>query len=294
MNTKQAKAIRIDEYLSCLGYSPGKVGEKGSWYLSMLALNGEKTPSFQVSPDGHAFHDWSTGASGSIVDLAMYIIRRHDVSSALAHIEATMGRSVSASASCSLSLYQHKSLEILSVESLASPSLFCYAESRSIPANVISAYCKEVRYRNILTGKEYYSLGWPNDAGGWELRNRYSKLAAAPKDVSTINDLCDCTMLVFEGFFDFLSAVQMGWFRRDEMNCIVLNSTALVDKSFPILANANRVVCLLDNDDAGRKATNRILQFCPQAEDYSSHFAGCRDLNEYLMNNSTINKGEYE
>ena len=297
MNTQQAKQIRIDDYLAHLGYSPKQADAKRLMYLSMLAPNGEKTPSFQVSADGHAFHDWSTGASGSIVDLAMYIIGSYDVSAALAHIESTVGRISSSIAvnETSFSLYQQKkSLEVVSVRGLNSLALLAYAKGRGIPADIARAYCSEVRYRIAGSGKEFYSLGWLNDSDGWELRNRYSKLAAAPKDVSTVNDLCDCTFLVLEGFFDFLSAVALRWFRPMEMNAVVLNSTALLERAFPLLQQATRIVCLLDNDDSGREATARILHACPLAEDHSHLYAGYNDLNDYLMNNSTINKDEDE
>lgn len=296
MNSKQAKQIRIDDYLARLGFSPKKVGTKRLVYLSMLAPAGEKTPSFQVSHDGRAFHDWSTGASGSIVDLAMHIIGSHDVSAALAHIESIVGCSPRVAASNNSSfLYKHqKSLEIISVQELTSSALLAYAKDRGIPEDITRTYCSEVHYRITSSNKEYFSLGWPNDSGGWELRNRFSKVAAAPKDVSTVNDLCDCTFLVFEGFFDFLSAAALHWFRPMEMNAVVLNSTALLNRALPILQQATRVICLLDNDDSGRKATARILQACPLAEDHSRLFARCNDLNDYLMNNSTINKASHE
>ena len=298
MNTQQAKQIRIDDYLARLGYNPKRADARRLMYLSMLTPNGEQTPSFQVSADGHAFHDWSTGASGSIVDLAMYIIGTHDVSVALAHIESTVGCPASVvTKTNSFSLYQQykPSLEVFSVQELNSRALLAYARSRGIPADIARAYCSEVRYRIASSGREFYSLGWSNDSGGWELRNRFSKVAAAPKDVSTVNDLSDCTFLVFEGFFDFLSAVALRWFRPMEMNAVVLNSTALLDRALPLLQQASRIICLLDNDESGRRATASILEACPLAEAHSHIFSECKDLNDYLlMNNSTINKAANE
>ena len=296
MNAKQAKQIRIDDYLARLGYNPKRADARRLMYLSMLTPNGEQTPSFQVSADGHAFHDWSTGASGSIVDLAMYIIGSHDVSAALAHIEATIGRiSSNAASETSFSLYQQQRfLAVVSAQGLNSPALLAYVNGRGIPADIARAYCSEVRYRIASSGKEFYSLGWPNDSGGWELRNRFSKVAAAPKDISTVNGLYNCTFLVFEGFFDFLSAVALRWFQPMEMNAVVLNSTALLERALPLLQQATRVICLLDNDDSGKKATARILEACPLAEDHTHLYAGYNDLNDYVMNNSTINNAAHE
>lgn len=297
MNSKQAKQIRIDDYLARLGFSPKRADSKRLMYLSMLAPNGERTASFQVSADGHAFHDWSTGAKGSIIDLAMHIIGTSDVSVALAHIESTVGCPASAIAKAnSFSFYQQKKfLNVVSVKELTSPALLAYAKGRGIPADIARAYCSEIRYRIANSSKEFFSLGWPNDSGGWELRNRFSKVAAAPKDVSTVNDLSDCTFLVFEGFFDFLSAVALRWFRPMEMNAVVLNSTALLDRALPLLQQASRIICLLDNDESGRRATASILEACSLAEAHSHIFSECKDLNDYLlMNNSTINKAANE
>lgn len=295
MNTQQAKLIPIPDYLEHLGYTPTRAARNGAWYHSMLATSGDGTPSFQVSADGRAFHDWSTGACGSIVDLAMCIVGRHDVSAALAHIEATVGCPAPVASKDSFSFYQQKkSLTILSVGEVITPALLAYARNRGIPADITCAYCSEVKYRMTSSGKVYFSLGWPNDAGGWELRNRYSKLAAAPKDISIVNDLIGCTMLVFEGFFDFLSAAALCWFRPLEMNALVLNSTALLDRAIPLLQQASRVICLLDNDDSGRNATKRILKSCPQSEDHSYLYARCKDVSDYLMNDSTINKVAHE
>lgn len=284
MNSKQAKQIRIDGFLARLGHNPTKVNAQRITYRSMLSQSGDRTPSFQVSADGHAFHDWSTGNSGNIIDLAMCILGTNSVSAALAYIDEVMGHpAIVTSPAKSFSFRpQNHALEISTVTNLNSPALLRYAKSRGISHNTVKTYCAEVRYRT-MSGREYYSIGWANDSGGWELRNAYSKLAAAPKDITVVNDLCDCTMLVFEGFFDFLSATQIGWFKPRVMNAVVLNSTALLDRALPVLRDASRVICLLDNDASGRKATERILQACPQAKDYSHLYAEYGDLNDALI-----------
>lgn len=284
MNSIQAKQIRIDEFLAQLGYSPAKVSAQCITYRSMLVQSGDRTPSFQVSADGHAFHDWSAGQKGSIVDLAMCLIGTTSVSVALAYIEEVMGPQVIVTSTApSFSFYQQKhSLVVSAVTRLTSPALLHYAWQRGISSAIVKTYCSEVRYRTNGE-REYYSIGWRNISGGWELRNAYSKLAAAPKDITVVNDLCDCTMLVFEGFFDFLSAAQVSWFKPRRMNAVILNSTALLDRALTVLRDATRVICLLDNDDAGRNATHRILQACLQAEDHSYLYAGYSDVNDALV-----------
>lgn len=283
MNIATAKHIRIDDYLAHMGYTPACVRPSGIWYRSMLVGAGcDTTPSLEVSHDGHAYHDWSGGTSGNIIDLALCIVGSARVSDALRHIEATMGRAADAVASPPFSFHPPK-IEIVSVERVSAPALLAYARSRGISADVVHQYCREVHYR-ISDGRVYYALGWPNNACGYELRNRYAKLAVAPKDITVANDLTDCTVLVFEGFFDFLAAAQMGWFRPLKHNAVVLNSTSLVDRALPILADARRIICLLDRDAAGKRAMLRIRDTYPQAEDRSDLYYSFCDVNEFLMN----------
>lgn len=291
MNTRQAKQIPITEYLAHLGYGPVKTGPKGAWYHSMLTPGVDKTPSFQVSADGHAFHDWSTGASGNIIDLAMCITGKHNISAALASIESVVERICSAVIpSPSFSLYKRETtLKIVSVDKLSTPALLTCVRRRGVSIDIARTYCSEVRYRFTDSGKVFYAIGWRNNSDGWELRNSFTKLAAAPKDITTVNDLCNCPYLVFEGFFDFLSAATISWFRPSEMNAVVLNSTGQLNRAIPLLKEASRIICLLDNDNSGREATERIKRTYPSAEDHSNLFGGYKDLNEYLMNNS-INK----
>jgi len=287
MNSTQAKQIRIDEYLARLGHLPKKVSPQRLVYTSMLSDGNDSTPSFQVTPDGHAFHDWSSGQKGSIVDLAMAILGTNSVSEALAHIEETMGLPSTTLPTKSFSFHQQNKIEILSADTLNAPALLRYAQSRGIHPTVATSYCAEVHYRTA-SGKEYYSIGWKNNSDGWELRNAYGKVAAAPKDVTLVNDLCECPYLVFEGFFDFLSAAQLRWFRPDEMNAVVLNSNALVERALPLLGYASRIICLLDNDASGKRTTARIREAYPHVEDRSDLYVGYNDLNDALcaMNDS--------
>ena len=70
-----------------------------------------------------------------------------------------------------------------------------------------------IRDRNYgVRGKRYFAVGFPNMAGGYEVRSRYFKGCIPPKAVSLVkaNDIPADECLVFEGFMDFLSAVTLG------------------------------------------------------------------------------------
>jgi hypothetical protein len=81
-----------------------------------------------------------------------------------------------------------------------------YLIHRRISLDVANKYCNEIIYG--LNGRQYYSIGFKNDAGGYELRNQYYKASSSPKDIKTF-DIGSKEAVVFEGFFDFLSFISM-------------------------------------------------------------------------------------
>lgn len=165
----------------------------------------------------------------------------------------------------------------MEVRELSNVFLLQYLRSRGISPEVAKQHCDEIHYR--LNGKDYYGIGFRNVAGGFEVRNKFAKLSIPPKEVSLIAG--DKTCNVYEGFFDFLSAVQLDW--QKENSAIVLNSTANVHKAFRYLDGYDTIVCFLDNDEAGRKALAQIAERYPdRVVDRSNLYAKFNDLNDYL------------
>ncbi len=287
MNCAQAKTIPIPTLLASLGMTPLRYDSRGSFYRSPWSPNGDHHPSLQVSPDGHAFHDWSSGRSGSIIDLALQLDGVKSVSDALRVIEGVAPANLTHSPIKPSADKKRKDSAIVidNVTALRSMRLLGYLWGRGIHREVAAEYCREVHYH--LSGrpdKPYYAIGWHNDSGGYELRNAFVKLASAPKDITTVTDLAECPYFVFEGFVDFLSAIEIGLLpsHTPSWNAIVMNSTALLDTTIAALSNASQVYCLLDHDDAGRRATHAIMEAFPTATDYSSFYAASKDLNDYL------------
>lgn len=74
-------------------------------------------------------------------------------------------------------------------------------------------------------------IGFPNNAGGFELRNRYFKGSSSPKDVAVIDQNCK-QIAVFEGFFNFLSFQAIHKNKEQPLtNFLVLNSLSFFEKS---------------------------------------------------------------
>lgn len=153
-----------------------------------------------------------------------------------------------------------------------------YLRERGIFADTVITNCEEVRYR--VHGKRYYAIGFRNNAGGLELRNRFFKGCIPPKDISLKRNGSE-VCAVFEGFMDYLSAMQLGIIASD---WLVLNSVSNVEKTVKVLDCYRKIECYLDNDDAGRRTLERLrADFGEKVIDRSSLYADHKDLNDYLL-----------
>ena len=117
------------------------------------------------------------------------------------------------------------------------------------------------------------------------MRNRFFKGCIPPKDISLKrngSDVCS----VFEGFMDYLSAIQLGIIASD---WLVLNSVSNVEKAVRALHGYERIDCFFDNDEAGRKTFQRLYDcFGDKVIGRSSLYAEHKDLNDYLLSQSQV------
>ena len=132
----------------------------------------------------------------------------------------------------------------------------------------------------------YQAIGFANQSGGYELRDNGSfKGTIAPKDITPVftDKITDRMKLVcvFEGFMDFLSFLSM----KEEIisHCLVMNSVSNVARAIRYLNDRHltHIRAFLDNDDAGKRATNDFIRAVFKVEDMSVHYRSFKDLNEY-------------
>lgn len=291
MNCSTAKQIPIPLLLEKQGILPATRNASGTWYHSPWSPSGDRRPSLQVSPDGRMFKDWSSGQQGNIIDLAMFVRGTNSVSQALDFLDKLVGNMGAVPTSPAperdaTNAHNKKSkIEIVETSPLHSPALLDYFCKRHISVAVAMQYCSEVNYR--MAGQKrvapFFAIGFKNDSGGYELRSAYTKLATSPKDITTLGDTKCGHALVFEGCFDFLSAVELGIFAPHDSFAIVLNSTSLVHRAIDRLAGAETIKCYLDHDDAGIRATHIIAHSFPAGIVIDSSSYQHKDLNDFLI-----------
>ena len=176
MTTQEAKKIHIADYLQSLGYSPVKQQGKSLWYKSPFREEAEA--SFKVNTELNQWYDFGTGKGGNIIALAQELYGSDYVPYLLGKIaeQAPHVRPVSFSfrQQASEPSFQH-----LKVGELTHPALLRYLQERGINTALAQTECKELHF--IHNGKPYFAIGFPNVAGGYEVRNRFFKGCIAPE-----------------------------------------------------------------------------------------------------------------
>ena len=172
------------------------------------------------------------------------------------------------------------------VKALGHPALLAYLRERGIPSDIATENCVEIHYR--LHDKQYFAIGFPNESGGYEIRNKFFKGSIPPKAVSLIRN-GSTTVNVYEGFMDFLSGLTLGYGETEDN--LVLNSVANREKAYRHLDGYEAIKCWLDNDNAGRKCLE-VLQkrYGDRVKDFSVVFRPSKDVNEYLQEQMKKNK----
>lgn len=286
MTTQEAKKIRIAYYLQSLGYIPVKQQGKSLWYKS--PFREETEASFKVNTELNQWYDFGTGKGGNIIALAQELYGSDYVPYLLGKIaeQAPHIRPVSFSfrQQASEPSFQH-----LEVGELTHPALLRYLQERGINIALAKAECKELHF--IHNGKPYFAIGFPNVAGGYEVRNPFFKGCIAPKDISHIRQSGEPRekCLVFEGMTDYLSFLTLRMKNcptmpnLDGQDYVILNSVSNVCKAIDVLHGYERIHCLLDNDEAGRNAYWELAgEFAGRIRDFSRNYNGYKDLNDYL------------
>ncbi len=312
MTIDSIKRIGIREYLGAKGIKPQSERAGRAMYLS--PLREERTASFSVNHNENVWYDHGLGEGGSIIDLVARM-ERCTIGEAIRRLEnETLGGGVlgGVSGTGAASFSSHRDspvsarqaepekprIELVSVGELKHPALVEYLHERSIDPAAARKYCNEVRYR--IGDREFFAIGFRNDAGGWELRNRSFKGSSTPKNITTIRGgrvrgtATDTggnstsargsdTVMIFEGFIDFLSYLSLKQNPSPTIDTAVLNSVANLRRAIPFLESHRTIHAFLDNDEAGRKALDSLRESLPGSEvvDQSPFYRNHKDLNDY-------------
>ena len=282
MNCKQFNTIPLEEVLQILGHLPTKQTEKEAWFLNPFA--NENHASFKLDKRNNIWFLHSEGIGGNNTDFMMKYLK----ASVKEVLEWAEKQNFS-------SFHQqkdyHKKEElptnnytIIELKDIQHPALLEYLKFRKVENQ--TAFLKEIHYQ--MNDKNYFGIGFKNDSGGYEIRNKYSKICLGKKDVSMIKNGSE-NLKIFEGFFDFLSFKNIEKSLSDEKSdYIILNSVSMIHNIKNSLRNYEKLELYFDNDEAGNRAVEMLKNENENVEDCRKLYSDFKDLNEWAMSSPKL------
>ena len=291
------KRYSIMEYLERKGIR--LVRKTPAYAMYRSPLREEMRPSFKVDTEKNLWIDYAEGRGGSIIDLYMRL-EGCTLSEAICrlgqkapgnttHSYSFTNRGISISPNQRENVTASGTRRLICLSDTLPPHLQEYlTEERCIDLEKATPFLKCISYE--VRGRRHEAIGFANSSGGYELRDdKTFKGTIAPKDITPIFEDKAQPVCLFEGFMDFLSFLTIRQQKSPDMPCtdwqdyVILNSTANTDKALYPLADYGHIHCMLDNDEAGRKAVEAIRQeYKWRVRDASHLYSGHNDLNDYL------------
>jgi hypothetical protein len=284
------RELDLAHLLEMLGHEvvSRKKNDTDYWYLS--PLRNERTASFHVDRVANEWYDFGLMAGGNPVD---FLLRYHGCS-----VTELLNRMNVSFFPQQLYLFEPELREeradidskliVKEVRPLYVYPLKNYLHERSIPIAVADCFCKELSYE--VNGRSYYGIGFQNDAGGWEIRNKNFKQSSAPKDITCLGSGA-ASAHVFEGFMDFLSYQTLHPYEDPRSaDYVVLNGAGLFDRALPFLKQHSHVHLWLDRDVTGFAYRDYALSLGSRFRDESGLYEKFKDLNDWLRNKGEVKK----
>ena len=281
------KRYSIMEYLERKGIRPVRRTPAYAMYRS--PLREETRPSFKVDTEKNLWIDYAEGRGGSIIDLCIRL-EGCTFSEAICRLGQNASEYTAHSYSKTeprIGLNQTTTRQasgtrrLISISDTLPPHLQEYLKKeRCIDLEKATPFLKCISYE--VRGRRYEAIGFANSSGGHELRdNNTFKGTIAPKNITPIFEDKAQPVCLFEGFMDFLSFLSM----KGEITnqCLVMNSVSNVARSIHYLneRNITSIRVFLDNDDAGQRAVQELINAGFKVEDMAVYYRDFKDLNEY-------------
>ena len=278
---QQAEAVSIVGYLASKGIEPVKaVGPELVYYSP---LREEKNASFFVNQTKNKFHDFTNDDHKGNVCRLVQLLEQCNFPQAVAKLLKYQGEPVKEYAHLFLSATESKAAikQQTVIVPLRNPGLLNYVTERGIPQSMATKYLQEVM--TTASDRTYFYVGFRNDSNGYALNNKSFKRVEGPADITTFDLPGREKVTVFEGFFDFLSALVYCQLQAPKSPTVVLNSTSNRTKAVEYLRQFKEVKCFLDRDKAGADCF-RLMRDRDKlpVKDCSTLYDGFNDFNDFL------------
>ena len=288
------QSISIVEIMAHLGKNLAH--DRSGMYYS--PFRDESTPSFHIDVPTNRWYDFGTAEGGGLFEFACRIagITRGEVYDWLATFRKMIPESEYKEVVAKIKTSKPSRIIVDSAShNFTRHKLIEYAQQRAVAKDILERYCEEVLYHiDSYPDKKYFAIGFKNNDGGYVLRSSLAKkcTSSAMTTLSPEGELTEQVtgdkVLVFEGFMDFLSWLSSVQQDTPEYDCCILNSVSNIEKALPWITAHKSIAAFMDNDEAGRKTLEKIIENVPDEAgkvcvyDMSKLYEGYNDLNEKL------------
>ncbi len=285
---KRLKEYPITDYLATLGLQPVAENDREAKYFS--PLREENNPSFSVLLKENTWKDFGTDLwKSDVIDLVQQVekLSRYEAFSRV-HFLINNNEVNKIFERIPKEEKPLKKSAIINARPLDNHILIDYCKSRGIDETIARTYLYQVNYLNP-NDQKFFAIGMYNTKGGCEIRGfKNFKTCIGEKTYTQLTQRpFSKRVMIFEGMFDFLSLIQLkkiGQFSDLGANVIVLHSISCLGHTN--LKNYVSIDLFLDNDDAGKKATEKVFDQYPDKTvcDFSQAlYPNHKDLNDYLL-----------
>lgn len=253
---------------------PSKENHRTAFYFAIDRE--ERTPSLSVDFVKNKAFDFGTGKSYDVISIVQQLLKC-SVSDALKYLQKSEFYIQDEIQKLEVDHEVELEYEILKRSEIRHFALIQYLISRRVFGQ--KDLVKEIHY--TMKGKRYFGIGFLNDSGGVEIRNKYSKICLGKKDVTLVKTQKNKfgEIAIFEGFFDYLTYRNME--KEQNSDYLILNSTSMLFKVGKELKNYNKISLFLDNDREGESVTLKIQDQYKNVEDCSLIYQDFEDLNKW-------------
>lgn len=287
MTTQQAKNIPLSILLEKMGFGATRSKHNGNdvWYKSPFRPQ-ERDSSFHINARENVWYDFGSGSGGDVLKFVQ-LFNNCDVSDALGFLEVLFPEQ-NKMETPKKRFENMNALSLKKAQIIINPHLISYlTEERQIDLKTAQKYLVEVIYTQKETNKDYYAMGIVNRAGGFEIRNKYFKGSIVEKDITILRgEEKENKVSIFEGMFDFLSAVKYYGKTLTDGEVIIMHSVVFQNTVIDYLKTRSfsTIYTYFDNDRAGEELTFLIGKHFPTThEPCSALFFPFKDFNAFWV-----------
>lgn len=318
MQIKDAKEIPLPFVVEHIGGRYSHTDRHGNlWYFSPFRPK-EKTASFKISPDNKTWYDFGKSNlvgphtlqskkhnGGDIIDLLCdysHRDRRAGIKASLDELEALSKGPKKAV----IHKREHTAQPINPInpryriirisERITFSGLKEELGRRRISLALANKYLKQGQILDTVTGRKYTGFLFENDKHGYEVSipnprtNRSFKTCIGNKATTLLQPKEEAGAVdIFEGFWDFLSWLEINKIEIPSHYTIVLNSVSFTreaaDRVIALGEQIQSVFLFMDNDDAGEMATHELALALEELKmsvgDMRGLYKNVKDLNAF-------------